>query len=121
MSVPDPAQQEYRNPPLTIAGRSFFDGIRFRWGGVGAILLGVSVIGGLHSGGAIVFGILFILLGITTWILTSFGRRSWWDLSTASRAIAGTGSVIGMLFLYLVFFYFFIIRLVWRHIIKPGL
>lgn len=121
MSIHDPVQPEYRNPPLTIAGRSFFDAIRLRWGGAGDIVLGVSCIGGLHSGGGIVFGVLFILLGIATWILTSFGRRSWRDMRTASRVLAGTGSVIGMLFLYLVFFYFFIIRLVWRYIIKPGL
>src|SRR5271154_2914099 len=122
MSVPDPARQGYRKPPpLTIAERSFFDGVRFRWGGVGDLVLGISLIGGLNRGGGNALGIVFILLGITTWILPSSGHKSWWDLPTGSRAIAGTGSVIGMLFLYLIFFYFFIIRLVWRYIISPSL
>ena len=42
-------------------------------------------------------------------------------MPTAGRVIAGIGSVIGMLFLYLLFFWFFILRWVWKYIIDPGL
>lgn len=121
MYTPGSARQEHRNPPLTIAGRSPFDGIRFRWGGVGDVLLGISLIGALHNGGAIVFGILFMVLGIATWIFSGFGKTSWYAMPTAGRVIAGTGSIIGLLFIYLVFFYFFILRWVWRYIISPSL
>lgn len=44
-------------------------------------------------------------------------RMPWWSRSTAwnkmstpKRAIAGTGSVVGILFIYLIFFWFFILR-----------
>ena len=135
MSVPDPAEQEYVArqdlPPLTIGGWSFFDKVRFRWGGFGDIVLGIALIGGGHSAPATVFGILFIALGIATWVLTGFGGggaedsrdwyRAWNTMSAIRRAIAGTGSVIGVLFIYLIFFWFFILRFFWRHIIAPSL
>jgi Double zinc ribbon len=132
LPVSELRQQEYRKPPLTIAGWSFFDKVRFRWGGVGDIVLGIALIGGGHSAGAIIFGILFIALGIATWVLTKFGVRgyeefgdnwysAWNSMSTTERAIAGTGSVIGMLFLYVLFFWLVILRWVWRYIIDPGL
>jgi hypothetical protein len=70
--MPEPTQREYMKPPLTIRGWSFFDKVRFRWGGVGDIVLGISLIGGAHN---IIFGILFIMLGIATWIFTGFGVR----------------------------------------------
>jgi hypothetical protein len=114
MSVPEAIQQENRKPPPGIVLKTF-------GGGIGNVLLGVALIGGIHSGGAIVFGVLFILLGITTLILGGFGHKPWYNMSPASRRIAGTGAVIGMLFLYLIFFYFFILRLVWHLIIKPSL
>ena len=134
MSMPGPAGQEYvaqrPRPPLTFGGWSFFDRVRFRWGGFGDIVLGIALIGGGHSAPAAVFGVLFIALGITTWALTGFGGGggqspdNWytaWDrMSTPKRAIAGTGSVIGVLFVYLIFFWFFILRLVWRLIIAPS-
>ena len=86
-------------PPLTIAGRSPFDHIRFRWGGAGSIALGVAIMF-TGAGAGIVFGILLVLLGIATWIFTKFGETSWYDMSAAGRVIAGTGSVIGNAFLY---------------------
>jgi hypothetical protein len=134
MSVPPPAEQEYAaqqqaRPPLTIGGWSFFDKVRFRWGGFGDIVLGIALIGGGGSAAAAVFGVLFILLGIATWVLTGFGGggqegpdnwyAAWYKMSATARAVAGTGSVIGVLFIYLVFFWFFILRLVWRYIIAP--
>jgi hypothetical protein len=136
MSVPDPAGQEYVAeqeplPPLTLGGWSFFDKIRFRWGGFGDIVLGIALIGGGHSAATAIFGVLIIMLGIATWILTGFGGggaessdnwyAAWHRMSTPGRAVAGTGSVIGMLFLYLIFFWFFILRLVWVYIIAPCL
>jgi hypothetical protein len=114
MSVPDAMQQEVRKPPPGIVLKTF-------GGGIGDILLGVSLIGAIHNAGAIIFGVLFIILGIATLILGGFGRKPWFDMSPGSRGIAGTGAVIGMLFLYLIFFYFFLIRVVWQYIIKPGL
>lgn len=90
-------------------------------GGIGNILLGVSLIGGLHTGPAIAFAVLFIILGIATLILGGFGRKPWDQMTPAGHWIAGTGAVTGMLFLYLLFFYFFIIRMVWKHIIEPDL
>src|ERR1700722_11709901 len=118
--VPEPPPRVYSKPPLTIGGWSFFDKVRFRWGGGGAIILGISLIGGGHSAGAAIFGFLFIALGIATWVLTGFGSRggeqwggdwysAWNSMSTNGRVIAGTGSVIGVLFAYVLFFWFFII------------
>lgn len=125
MSAPDPAEREQVKPPLTFGGWSFFDKVRFRWGGIGDSVLGVALIGGGHSAAAAVFGVLFIALGIATLILTGFGGKNWytaWNkMSAPRRAIAGTGSVIGVLFIYLIFFWFFVLRLFWRHIIAPSL
>jgi hypothetical protein len=118
--APEPPPRVYGKPPLTIGGWSFFDKVRFRWGGGGGIILGIALIGGGHSAGAAIFGTLFIGLGIATWVLTGFGSRgrkkwgddwysAWNSMSTNSRVVAGTGSVIGVLFAYLLFFWFFII------------
>jgi len=107
MSTPDVMQQEQRRLPPGIVLKTF-------GGGFGCILLGVSTIGGLRSGAAIVFGVLFIILGVATWIL---GRKPWSDMSPASRRIAGTGAVVGMLFLYVLLCWFFISRWAWKNII----
>jgi hypothetical protein len=142
MSTPDaaatsePAPRMYTRPPLTIGGWSLFDKVRYRWGGAGDILLGICLVVGVHSAGGIIFGLLFIMLGIATWIFTNFGRgrgslatdqdpggwyTAWNSMSTNGRIIAGVGSVIGYLFFVVLFFWFFIIRLVWKHIVAPGL
>jgi len=92
--------------PLTIAGRSPFDPIRFRWGGAGSVALGVAVMF-TGAGAGIVFGILLVLLGIATWFFTKFGVTSWYDMSAAGKVIAGTGSVIGCAFLYIFLLTFF--------------
>lgn len=125
---PAPAPSEYRKPPLTIGGWSFFDKVRFRWGGAGDIILGIALIGGGHSAGATIFGLLFIALGIATWVITQFGTRgreqfgddwysAWNAMPANGRAIAGTGSVIGVLFLYVFLFWFFIILWVIKNVI----
>lgn len=48
---------------------------------------------------------------------------AWNKMSTPKRAIAGTGSVVGALFIYLILFWF-ILRFFWRHVIarrcSPG-
>lgn len=136
MSTFDPAPQEYTTPPLTVRGWSLFDKVRYRWGGGGAILLGICLIGGAGGAGGIIFGILFISLGIATWVFTSFGNgnnelrsekdpgrwyAAWNSMSTNGRVVAGIGAGIGMLFLYVLFFWFFILRWVWKYIIDPGL
>jgi hypothetical protein len=132
-TMPEATYQERWKRPLTIRGWSFFDKVRFRWGGAGDILLGISLIGGAHN---IVFGVLFIILGIATWVYTKFGNgdtslvvdadpggwyTAWNSMSTAGRVIAGIGSVIGVLFLYIVFFWFVIAWWFWKYIIAPGL
>lgn len=135
MSVPGPTEQEYavrqESPPLTVGGWSLFDKVRFRWGGFGDVVLGIALIGGGHSAAAVVFGVLFIALGITTWALTGFGGgggeppnnwyTAWHKMSAPARAVAGAGAAIGVLFMYLIFFWFFILKMVWRHIIAPSL
>jgi hypothetical protein len=132
--IPEPTIRAYTKPH--IAGWSLFDKVRYRWGAAGDILLGLCLIVGVHNAGGIIFGILFIMLGIATCILTNFGRGSsslsndqdpggwytaWNSMSTNGRIISGVGSVIGYLFFVVVFFWFFIIRWVWKYIINPGL
>ena len=112
--IPEPMQREHSKPPPGIVLKTF-------GGGAGNILLGIALIGGVHSGGAIVFGVLFIILGVTTWILGGFGHKPWDQMPPASQRIAGTGAVVGMLFLYVLFFWFVILRWVWKYIIDPGL
>lgn len=107
--------------PFTFADRSPFDGIRLRWGSVGDIVLGIGLIGGIGGVGGITFGILFILLGITTLIITGFGRTPWYDMPVSARAIAGTGSIIGLAFLVLFLFWLFLIWMLFKHIILPTL
>jgi hypothetical protein len=95
-------------PPLTIAGRSPLDSVRFRWGGGTTIVLGVILMinGGL---GGIFFGIVLALLGVATWIFTRFGGLSWYELSPVGKGVAATGSIIGNVFLYTCFGIFFAI------------
>jgi hypothetical protein len=127
MSMPDPVDDPNGGPPppLTFGGWSFFDKVRFRWGGAGDVVLGVALIGGGHSAAATVFGVLFIALGVATWTLTGFGGGKWYSawnkMRTPKRVVAGVGSVIGVLFIYLIFFWFFILRFVWKYIIAPSL
>jgi hypothetical protein len=135
MSSSEPIQREYTRPP-TIRGWSLFDKVRFRWGGGGDILLGICLIVGVHDAGGIIFGLLFIMLGIATWIFTNFGRGrgpsnpkkdngdwylAWNSMTPTGRGIASTGSVIGNVFLFILFFYIVIIRWFWKYIIEPGL
>lgn len=111
MSPSDTMQQEIRKPPPKIVLKTF-------GGGVGNIILGVALIGSSNgSAGGVVFGVLFMILGVTTLILGRFGRKPWFDMSPASQRIAGTGAVIGMLFLYILFFWFVALRWVWRNIV----
>lgn len=94
--------------PLTIAGRSLVDSIRIRWGGAGAVGLGLLA---LFSGSAagIFFGVLLLGLGVATWALSGFGSRWWYDIPTPQRYIVGTGAVIGMLAFSLIILSFFVI------------
>jgi hypothetical protein len=59
--------------------------------------------------GGIILGILFILLALATWVITLFGEREWYSISTAGQLIAGTGSVIGVVVIYITFGVFFLI------------
>jgi hypothetical protein len=93
--------------PLTIAGRSPFDGIRLRWSGIGNLILAVACASGGNVAG-IIFGVIFLILAIATWSITRLGTRPWYALSPGARALAGTGSVIGLVFLYLCFGIFFL-------------
>ena len=93
--------------PLTIAGRSPFDGIRLRWSGVGNLILAVACIATVHVAG-IIFGAIFLALAIATWAITRMGTRPWYSISPGGRALAGSGSVIGLVFLYVCFGVFFL-------------
>lgn len=111
MSTPDSVPEEIRKPPPGIVLKTF-------GGGTGDILLGIGLIGGTNgSPGGIIFGVLFIILGAATLILGGFGRKPWFEMSPASRRIAGTGAVIGMLFLYLLLFWLFALRWIWQNIV----
>ncbi len=82
--------------PLTIVGRSPFDSIRLRWGGLSTLALGIGI---PFTGepAAIVLGILLITLGLATIILSAFGAKYWYDIPTPQRYIVGTGAIIGFL------------------------
>ncbi len=87
--------------PLTIAGRSPFDGVRIRFGGLGGVGLGIGLFFTADPAG-IFFGIVLLGLGLATWILSSFGGTWWYDIPTPQRYIVGTGAVTGML-IFIVF------------------
>ena len=76
--------------------RSLVDTTRIRWGGFGDVLMGV-VMGGAGIGNGnvagIVFGLLFVALGIATWSVTSFGSIHYLTLSPGKRAIVVLGSI----------------------------
>lgn len=82
--------------PLTIAGRSPFDGIRIRFGGLGAAGLGIGLFFTANPAG-IFFGIVLLGLGLATWFFSSFGSTWWFDIPTPQRYVVGTGAVTGML------------------------
>jgi hypothetical protein len=105
MSEPTPQPASL---PLTIKGRSPFDERRLQWQGTGSILLALYCMLGVGGAGGIIFGILFLLLALATWIITRFGFRDWYSIPTGQRIIAGTGSVIGLAILYLAFGVFFL-------------
>ena len=82
--------------PLTISGRSPFDGVRIRWGGLGAVGLGVGLLCTAEPVG-ILFGAALLGLGLATWIMSGFGTTWWYDIPTPRRYIVGTGAIAGML------------------------
>lgn len=57
----------------------------------------------------VIVGILITALGFATWIITGFGNREWYSIPPNARAIAATGSIIGVVMTYLVFGIFFLI------------
>ena len=73
------------------------------------MVIGVAL---MFSGGpaGIVFGILFLLLGIATWIFTSFGATPWHHVSTPGQIVAGAGSIIGNAFLLMFFLTWFVLK-----------
>ncbi len=93
--------------PLTIAGRSPFDPIRLRWGGGATTVLGLVAC--FQPGGGFALGIPLLALGIGTLVVTGFGGTPWQALGSAQKGIAGTGSIIGLIFLYMFFGIFFLI------------
>lgn len=77
------------------------DPIRLRWSGVGNTLLGLGSIFGTHGSPAgIIFGLLFLGLAGGTWAVTRFGTTIWPELTSAGKAVAGIGSLTGLLFIY---------------------
>jgi len=81
--------------PLTISGRSPFDGVRIRWGGLGAIALGVGLLCTAEPGG-ILFGAVLLGLGLATWIMSGFGSTWWYEIPIPRRYIVGAGAITGM-------------------------
>lgn len=98
--------------PLTVAGRSPVDPIRLRWGGGGAVALGVLAM--FNGAGGFVVGVLLALLGVATWVVTAFGATPWPALSSPRKAVAGVGVAVGLTFLYLFFGIFFLIMWIIR-------
>jgi hypothetical protein len=82
--------------PCTINGRSPFDSIRIRWGGVGTLGLGIGLPFTQEPAG-IVFGIALALLGLGTLIFSAFGSTFWYDIPTPQRYVVGVGAVIGFM------------------------
>lgn len=82
--------------PLTIAGRSPFDGIRIRWAGLAAACFGVGLFFTADPAG-IFFGVMLLGLGLATWLLSGFGNIWWFDIPTPQRYVVGTGAIIGLL------------------------
>lgn len=82
--------------PLTIAGRSLLDPIRIRWGGLGALCLGIGLLFTGEPAGAF-FGVVLAALGIATWVLSSFGATYWYDIPSPQKYVVGTGAVVGFL------------------------
>jgi hypothetical protein len=80
--------------PLSVNGRSPFDSVRLRYGGLGSVGLGVGLLFTGQPAG-IAFGLLLALLGSATWILSSFGMKHWYDIPTPQRYIVGTGAILG--------------------------
>ena len=83
----------YPSLPCTIAGRSPFDETRLRWGGVGAVLMGVGLLFTEPAGIAI--GLVMATLGVASLVLSAFGTKFWYDIPTPQRYVVGTGAVIG--------------------------
>ncbi|MGE3795486.1 MAG: hypothetical protein AB7I38_16395 [Dehalococcoidia bacterium] len=90
-----------RQLPLTISGRSPFDDVRIRWGGFGAVGLGIGLFFTVDPAGAF-FGVILLCLGLATWFLSAFGSTSWHDIQLPQRYVVGTGAVVGML-IFIVF------------------
>lgn len=97
--------------PFTYAPeRSAVDPTRLRWSGVGNFILAMFFMFGSHGGAfGVLAGLLVIALGLATWIITGFGTRQWYSIPPNARAIAATGSIIGVAMTYLVLGIFFLI------------
>lgn len=95
--------------PLTIFGRSPFDGIRLRWCAIGNMVLALYCFFGSRGGiGGILFGLLFVFLIVTTWSVTHVGTTDWRTVPPSGwRVVAGIGAVTGFVFTYLFFAVFF--------------
>ena len=107
----------YRQPPLTIAGRSFFDQTRLMWQGAGNILIALYCFFGAGGAGGIIFGILFLSLAIATWVIAGLASWDWYGIPPDyRRVIVGIGAVIGVTMMYLFFGIFFLVIWVVTHI-----
>jgi len=82
--------------PFSIAGRSPVDSIRLRWGGLGSLGLGIAL---FSTGGpaGVVFGLIFVFLGVATWFWTGFGTRPWGQLPQHAKVLTAIGSTVGLL------------------------
>jgi len=104
-------------PPLSIAGRSPFDERRLKWQGAGNILLALYCIFGPGGAGGIVFGILFLLLAVATWVIAFNAGWDWHSIPRDYRiGIVAVGATIGITFIYIFFGIFFLVIWIFTHL-----
>lgn len=104
-------------PPLSIAGRSPFDEIRLKWQGAGNILLALYCLFGAGGTGGVFFGIVFLLLAVSTWVIAYQASWEWYAIPPDfRRGIVAVGASIGVAFTYLFFGIFFLVIWVCAHL-----
>jgi hypothetical protein len=77
--------------------RSLVDKTRIRWAGLGDIVLG-SLFLAAEGFGTTIFGLLFVALGVATWVVTRFGNFPFTQLSGGWKVVVAVAS-LGFLFL----------------------
>lgn len=104
-------------PPLSVAGRSPFDQIRLKWQGVGNTVLALYCMFGAGGAGGVFFGIVFLALGIATWVIAYQADWQWYAIPPDfRRGVVAVGAAIGVAFTYLCFGVFFLVIWIFTHL-----